>query len=174
MNSGQRRPIQRGPERRVNTLRVVDQLLTRRTDMLARYWILAGLHDGDPDMTVSESLKLFCQSLMDYVALGHFELYQRIENGEERRQAAIDTAHRTFPKLLESTQVAVSFNDTYDTDDKLQEHINLKQNLSVLGEALAERVQLEDELMVSMMQCRRGTNPLPDRLAKERATARYI
>ncbi len=157
--------IQRGPDRRTNTLRVVNELVERRKRVLALYWELAELQPFDSERPVANSLKTFCQALMDYVALGHFELYKRIETGEERRQQAISTAKTTFPSILDTTQIAVEFNDAYDTDEKAEKHDKLKENLSKLGEALASRIEQENKLLISMMHCRRGTNPLPQKLA---------
>ena len=157
--------IKRGPDRRTHTLRVVSELIERRKRVLSLYWELGGLQPFSDDQPVAQTLKTFCQALVDYVALGHFELYKRIETGEERRHEAISTAKTTFPDILDTTQVAVAFNDTYDTDEKVAKHENLKANLSTLGEALALRIEQENKLLISMMHCRRGTNPLPQKLA---------
>lgn len=165
-NIQQRIKVQRGPDRRTHTLRVVNELVSRRKRVLSLYSTLAGLQPFNDNDSVAESLRTFCQALMDYVALGHFELYKRIENGEERRQSAIKTAKTTFPSILDTTQIAVEFNDAYDTDEKLAAHDNLKENLSRVGEALATRIEHENKLLISMMHCRRGTNPVPAQLAE--------
>ncbi|RTZ59728.1 MAG: Rsd/AlgQ family anti-sigma factor [Gammaproteobacteria bacterium] len=159
--------VQRGPDRRTNTLRVVNELIKRRKRVLAKYWELAGLEPFNSNTPVTDKLTVFCQSLMDYIALGHFELYNRIENGQERRQQAISTAKTTFSVILDTTQKAVAFNDIYDTDEKARRHENLDTRLSILGEALATRIENENKLLISMMHCRRGTNPLPQKLAEK-------
>ena len=161
-----RAKVQRGPDRRTNTLRVVNELIERRKRLLALYQELAAMQPFGKDQPVAQTLTSFCQALVDYVALGHFELYKRIETGEERRQQAIATAKESYPVILETTGVAVDFNDAYDTDEKAARHENLKENLSRLGEALAMRIEQENRLLVSMMHCRRGTNPLPAKLAQ--------
>ncbi len=165
-NAKGRGRIQRGPDRRTNTIRVVNELIERRKRVLTQYWELAGLEPFGNDAPVAEKLKSFCQSLIDYIALGHFELYNRIENGEERRQQAIITAKTTFPDILDTTHKALAFNDIYDTDEKIRRHEDLEARLSMLGEALATRIEQENKLLISMMQCRRGTNPLPRKLAE--------
>ena len=64
--------------------------------------------------TVIRKLEDFNQQLVDYTALGHFEIYERIIDGKERRGNIKLVADRVYPTISETTQLFVDFNDKYD------------------------------------------------------------
>jgi regulator of sigma D len=99
---------------------------------------------------VQEALGEFCQVLMDYMAFGHFEIYDRISRNEERRSSVVRVAEEVYPKVVEATDAAVAFNDKYDSSDHEIVLDQLSQDLSVLGEKLATRVEMEDRLVAAM------------------------
>ena len=81
----------RDKERRTGSQELVQKLVAERTEMLVLYCQLAGLEpfgNGKNSRTkpAQELLQKFCQVLVDYIAAGHFSLYERIVNGTERRQ----------------------------------------------------------------------------------------
>ena len=84
---------------------------------------------------------------MDYIAAGHFTLYERIVNGEERRQRVAEVADDIYPDIAETTGAALDFNDKYERPEKVNEGEQLSADLSVLGEQLANRIELEDKLI---------------------------
>ena len=100
--------------------------------------------------TSEETVRELCQVLVDYVAAGHFTLYDRIAKGEERRQPVRDIATRIYGQLEETTQAALDFNDAYQLPAAAQNYARLAQDLSQLGETLAQRVELEDQLLATM------------------------
>ncbi len=135
---------------------VVNKLLTERKEMLALYCRMAGIDSYSTDTkdvkdTNNESdqqlLQEFCQVLIDYIAAGHFGLYERIINGQERRRSVADEAKKLYPRIAESTQIAVDFNDKYDCEDYCDISEDFQSDLSYLGEQLATRIELEDRLI---------------------------
>ena len=92
----------------------------------------------------------FCQILVDYVAAGHFALYERILEGKERRKEVADIAGEIYERIAQSTQNALDFNDKYDCGDHCTELDSLSQDLSRLGEDIALRIELEDRLLSAM------------------------
>ena len=60
-------------------------------------------------------------------------------------------AESIYPRIAETTDAAVNFNDKYETlaEDELKTH--LENDLSKLGEELAMRIELEDRLISSMI-----------------------
>ncbi len=100
--------------------------------------------------TSEETVREFCQVLVDYVAAGHFTLYDRIAKGKERRQAVRDIAARIYGQLEETTQIALDFNDAYQLSASAQNFTKLAHDLSQLGETLAQRIELEDQLLATM------------------------
>lgn len=139
-------------EHRTRTQEMVTNWLAERQQMLVLYCKLAGIESFDPDKPEKQLLKDFCQLLVDYVAFGHFEVYDRITAGNERRSEVIRVAEEAYPRITRVTRQVVSFNDKYDLTDHEQSLDNLNEDLSRLGEALASRIELEDQLVKALMQ----------------------
>lgn len=148
--------VQPATDRRARTKRELKQLINERNEVLALYCSLAGC-DGNritsADNIEIESLQEFCQLLIDYIATGHFELYSRISEGKERRTEIIRLANTIYPRIERSTALAVEFNDTYDGGNKFTDELKneLPNRLSSLGEELATRIELEDQLINTLL-----------------------
>lgn len=142
-------------DRRSRTHREIKQLIAERNEVLSMYCNLAGC-DGtnvNTDEIQPDQIQEFCQLLIDYIAIGHFELYQRISEGVERRHEIVKLADSIYPRIEKTTQVAVEFNDKYDSGNDLSE-ISISQltnHLSTLGEELATRIELEDQLITTLL-----------------------
>ena len=136
-------------DRRAGSREVVRKLLSERTEMFVLYCRLAGLspYQGKPKNGVHELLQEFCQVLVDYIAAGHFSVYERIISGTERRKEVAELAAEIYPQIAESTESALSFNDHYDTDQLFELSASFHEELSKLGEQLALRIELEDKLL---------------------------
>ncbi|HEY9200593.1 MAG TPA: Rsd/AlgQ family anti-sigma factor [Gammaproteobacteria bacterium] len=148
--------VQPATDRRARTKREIKQLINERNEVLALYCSLAGC-DGNritsADNIEEESLQEFCQLLIDYIATGHFELYSRISEGKERRTEIIKLANTIYPRIERTTALAVEFNDTYDGGNKFTDELKtqLPSRLSILGEELATRIELEDQLINTLL-----------------------
>lgn len=138
---------ERSEDRRSNTRELVDKLLEERAKMLVLYYRAAGLEADPPEESVAKAVQEFCQLLVDYIAAGHFTLYERIVNGQERRQQVAEVANDIYPDIAATTGAALDFNDKYEHPEKASEDEQLAQDLSVLGEHLASRIELEDKLI---------------------------
>lgn len=142
-------------DRRSRTRKEIKQLIAERNEVLSMYCNLAGC-DGtnvNTDEIEAEQIQEFCQLLIDYIAIGHFELYQRISEGAERRQEIVRLADTIYPRIEQTTQVAVEFNDKYDSGNDLSSisKEELTSHLSRLGEELATRIELEDKLINTLL-----------------------
>ncbi|MBS1212660.1 MAG: anti-RNa polymerase sigma 70 factor [Proteobacteria bacterium] len=138
-------------ERRQLTNKLVQELLDERREVWAVYGQIADMQPFRPDQPLEIVVQRFCQILIDYVSLGHFGIFQRIGDGNERRQRVVNLAAQVYPRIAEATQAAVQFNDTYDTVDGDSLRKSLAEDLSKLGEELATRFELEDQLIQSLM-----------------------
>lgn len=138
-------------ERRSGTHEMIDKLLAERQEVLVIFCQLAGLqpysHRDD-----SELLQKFCQLLVDYSAFGHFEIYERLIDGRERRARVVAVAREVYPRIAEATEVAVVFNDKYDAADHDLDLDHLDADLSKLGEELAIRIEMEDRIVDALRQ----------------------
>ena len=129
---------------------LVDRWLTERQELVV---LLFSLSDTDKatdntDQSIA-TLRQFCQILLDYVSAGHFEVYdQLVREAEEYKDGSECLLSKLFPELKKSTDLALAFNDTYDTDEHCdQALVRLKDELSALGENLTQRFALEDRLI---------------------------
>ena len=142
-------------ERRSRTRKEIKQLIEERNSVLSQYYNLAKLtEDSDGDLSdTSELLEEFCQELVDYMATGHFEIYRRIEDGNERRDEITTLANEILPRINDTTQVAIAFNDLFDnTSDNNGEILKqLPASLEKLGKELATRIDLEDQFIDALL-----------------------
>ena len=146
--------VEQTQERRSATKDLVDKITAERTEVLSMFCRLAGLDpfkDEKPAKPAQVLLQEFCQILVDYIAVGHFGLYERIVNGKERRRDIADLAGRIYPRIANSTQIALDFNDKYDCEDHCEITDELQNDLSHLGETLAQRIELEDKLLRKLL-----------------------
>ena len=138
-------------ERRARTQKEIKQLIEERNTVLSQYYNLAKAtegYDGDENATL-EMVEEFCQELVDYMATGHFEIYRRIEEGNERRDDITKLADRIMPRINDTTQIAIAFNDLYDSSSNINQDAvdQLPNYLAKLGEELATRIDLEDQFI---------------------------
>ncbi len=112
---------------------------------------VAGVEPYSEEKPNQESLQAFCQLIVDYIAAGHFALYQRISEGKERRQRLAQLAEQIYPRIAETTQAVLDFNDKYEQAGESDDAAELSADLSKLGEHLAVRAELEDRLIAKML-----------------------
>jgi regulator of sigma D len=139
----------KGQDRRTGTQGAVSKLVAERTEMLTLFCRVAGLEpyeQGRHKSPPREVFQEFLQVLVDYLAAGHFSLYERIANGSERRRAVSDLAAQLYPRIAESTQAALDFNDRYD-GKPFEISPMFHEHLSQLGELLASRIEIEDKII---------------------------
>ena len=134
--------------RRTRQSQTINALLDERQQVLVSMCGLAELEASDvPSDAVIENLRGFNQQLVDYTALGHFEIYERIIDGKERRGNIKMVADRVYPSISDTTQLFIDFNDKYEGVDESESLVNLYRDLSSIGEAMAERIESEDVLL---------------------------
>lgn len=138
-------------DRRTRTRDLVNRILKERQELLVDYCQVAGLEPYTPDKRVASHLRDFCQVLVDYVATVHFELYNRLTEGNERRAAVLRIAEDGYPVISDTTQRVVDFNDRYEKVDPANIPGALPGDLSQLGELLATRFEMEDKLFSALL-----------------------
>ncbi len=139
-----------GADRRARARERLAALVASRTETLVRYSSLAGIRPYGAEERTEAELKRFCQALIDYAAAAHFQLYRYIADGKERRRAIRAVAEQVYPQIAASTDAILDFNDRYDVahlDDGRVE--KLADDLSRLGEILADRISLEDQVLAA-------------------------
>ena len=140
-----------GTDRRGKSREKLATLVRTRSETLSLYTELANQRPFEADEITSEALQEFCQALIDYAASAHFQLYRYISDKLERRAPVLDVADRIYPRIVQTTDVILRFNDKYEDVDILNGNAEvltlLDSDLSKLGETLAERIQLEDQVI---------------------------
>lgn len=137
-------------ERRQTVREKFHTLLQTRTETLALFSSLVGMRPFTTESGVQMVLQEFCESLVDYSASAHFQLYSYIESGQERRASVCKLAEQYYPRIAQTTQLILEFNEKYESEESSEDLGRLDKDLTVLGEALAERIQYEDQIISAM------------------------
>ena len=101
-------------DRRAESVQKLHTLLESRADTLVLYNQLAGFRPFDAKLELRELLEEFCESLVDYTASAHFQLYRFIAEGIERRKSVKELADKVYPHISSMTQKILDFNDKYE------------------------------------------------------------
>ena len=147
-------PVQSRHERRADSQKQLQTLVSSRTGTLSLYSRLAANKPFKSNKTTQKLLQEFCASLIDYTAGAHFQLYRFIDERKERRKPVSEVAERIYPKIIDSTQQILDFNDKYDCQDHCDNFERLETDLSTLGVILADRIEMEDQLIDALTASR--------------------
>ncbi len=145
MTSTQRASI----DRRSKSLNKLNTLMETRTETLTLFSQLAGMRPYQPNKELQLMLQEFCETLVDYTASAHFQLYRFIEEDAERRTEVRKIAEKIYPEIAASTRFILDFNEKYDCEDHCDNLSMLEHDLSKLGEVLADRITLEDQIITT-------------------------
>jgi regulator of sigma D len=123
---------------------VIDSWLGARKQLLVQYCELAGLPPFEKSTNALPSyqkITSFCETLMDYVSAGHFEVYDQIA---QETQQLFDNL---YPQITATTDIALSFNDNFTNINENQGLDIFDKELSDLGQTLEQRFSMEDQLI---------------------------
>ena len=124
--------------------------LRERRDILVRYAVLAATQDkSDDPESLETGLRALCQLLVDYVSVGHFEVfYQLIREAEAFADGSGQLASDIIPLIGDTTEVILGFDEKYPLPKG--ETADYTADLSLLGEMLESRFELEDRLIAGL------------------------
>lgn len=138
-------------DRRKASSHLIENMLNERNRILSLLLQVSAMNKENPGQEDKDLLEEFCQLLVDYIAAGHFGLYGRIADGTERRKDVTDIASKIYPKIEVSTQQALEFTEKYNAESDNDSLRDLSADLSILGESLATRIELEDRLIMKFL-----------------------
>lgn len=135
--------------------------LYARVDALVKRWlderqalIVQMLALGDaarsprPGGELAETIRRFCEVLMDYASAGHFEIYDELlAEAEVHGDRNLGEGQRLFQHLQPTLDAIIRFNDIYEDPDDEDVQANLPHELSELGLVLENRFALEDRMI---------------------------
>lgn len=145
-----------GGERRARLQHTIQSLKELRQQVIVSFCEMSGIssfdtRDVEKHAVDPTRLRRFCQIMVDYTAMGHFEVYQRIIEGKERRNAVKEVANEVYPAIAETTDYLIDFNDKYDAFDATPEEVELlTADLDKLGQVLSIRGELEDQILLAL------------------------
>lgn len=128
---------------------LIDRWLKERQNLIVRYCELSDPDSKSEPGNLSEKFGKLCEVLLDYVSAGHFEIYEQlIQEAKEFDDGGIELAYRVYPRIQQSTELALNFNDRVDGGRIEEKDVaELFEELSKLGEALETRFESEDFLI---------------------------
>ena len=131
---------------------LIDSWLEERQLLLVNFCSLFKTDDTTNQQTLPDYplITKFCQQLVDYISLGHFEVYESlVAESETKGDTSLTLAKTLYPAIQETTEFALVFNDKYTHINNIDDYAVLADDLSKMGEALATRIELEDQLIDS-------------------------
>lgn len=144
-------------ERWAGVSQIIERWLEERQDLIVQFCGVSGVHEYSPK-TAHSALRLqnFCQVLVDYMSAGHFEVYyELIREAEAFEDGSVEEGKRILAKIQDTTDLALAFNDTYANSTEESALEVLPKALSTLGETLAARFELEDQLIAVIHEAHR-------------------
>ena len=139
-----------GVDRRGKSSEKLDALVSARNETLTLLTELAGRQPFHADQSMEQALRRFCEALIDYTASAHFQLYRYLSDNRERRASVLAIADELYPKIVETTDMILRFNDKYEQMSLDNSVEFLALDLSSLGECIADRIQYEDQVISAM------------------------
>lgn len=125
---------------------LVESLQEERCELWSLYCQIAEMKPSFNSTKIRPVLSKFSQLLIDYVSLGHFGIYEHLLTEKQQTSSVISYANKIYPVFSNTTESAITFSDEYDETKRNFKTDNLAQDLSALGEQLAKRMELEDQL----------------------------
>jgi regulator of sigma D len=112
----------------------------------------------EPVGELSRRINSFCQTLVDYVSAGHFEVYNElITEAREFNDGSLSTGIDLYKAIEQSTDMALEFNDKYENEAHHQDSLaGLPRDMVELGNVLNLRFELEDKLISTAHDCHRS------------------
>ncbi|MHA6162684.1 sigma D regulator [Pseudomonas sichuanensis] len=124
---------------------LIDRWLKEREELVQAFRIL---RNAKPAFADKDKNRHFCAVLVDYVSAWHFEVSEQLVSeakafGDTR---SLELATQINPRIDESTQIALAFNDHCDKGECTDPE-RFAEKLGKLGSLLHERFELEDCLI---------------------------
>ena len=137
---------------------VIDRWLMDRQALLFSFCELAGINKRSECLPDPDEIDNFCSALLDYLSVGHFEVFDMLVENDNEGLALRD---KLYPRLTKTTDAALAFNDTFAQAVTPEQaagfdarpepgsalYAEFDSALAKLGETLEERFALEDELI---------------------------
>jgi len=125
----------------------IENWLVARKKLLVSYCQLSEMGEfSNSSPQQGNQLQAFCEQLIDYISEGHFEIFEQLlKEGYLFSDAkGLAIGEKLLATIHSHTEAVIDFNDKYLATDDLT---TLATDLSVLGEILAQRLEVEDKMV---------------------------
>jgi regulator of sigma D len=125
--------------------------LKERRDVLVKYAALAANIDRiDDHAQLDPGIRRLCELLVDYVSAGHFEVFHELLREAEAFADGSDAqAGDLITRIGDTTEVILGFEEKYPLTSG-EYGPTYEADLSLLGEMLELRFELEDRLITGL------------------------
>jgi regulator of sigma D len=130
-----------------DTSALVERWIEDRRELLVEYCDLTEVTDfSDAALNHEEKLEKFCELMVDYVSVGHFEIFIKLNESATLfdNNEGIELSQPLLAKIQITTDQILNFNDKYSTTKDLE---TLIIDLASLGEVFVQRFADEDTLI---------------------------
>lgn len=144
--------IQRMQEQWQGSSEVIDQWLNARQNLIIEYCKLADLrptsHKHRMERLPSrEEIHTFSQHLVDYISVGHFKIYEMVhQHWRLQHFVATPEIKEAYSNATLTTEPLLNFADKYAGIEDQNVLREFDDDLSLIGEILEVRFELEDLL----------------------------
>ena len=135
---------------------LLQRWLKERREVLVKYTATAArLESRSDEPPLEPEIQRLCQILVDYVSAGHFEIFNElIREAEAFADGSDKLANEIIPSIGDTTEVILGFDEKYVLEAGNPE--SLVADLSLLGEILESRFELEDRLIAVLHRSHAG------------------
>ncbi|ADZ89898.1 sigma D regulator [Marinomonas mediterranea] len=127
---------------------IIDRWLLQRRQLIEALVTIKGLGEYTP--TDTPKIQRLCEMLVDYVSVGHFGVYEQLalEAKDFNDTGALALFKKLMPEIESTTEVAIEFNDKYDTKEHCNAQLEeLPFSIQTVSVVMAERFGFEDQLI---------------------------
>lgn len=126
--------------------KLLQRWLKERRDILVTYTALASHPQAQEE---TGRLQALCELLVDYTSVGHFEVfYELIREAEAFGDDSENMALGLISRIGDTTEIILGFDEKYPLTSGQEG--DFSADLSLLGEVLETRFELEDQLIAGL------------------------
>ncbi|USD65427.1 sigma D regulator [Vibrio sp. SCSIO 43136] len=124
---------------------VIDHWLETRQSLIVEYCQLITSSDSLPS---AKELQSYCQHLVDYISEGHFKIYDMVmDRWKATGFSPTEEIDTTYGRIVLTTEPLLNFTDKYANVDPNGSLEGLDSDLSLIGEIMETRFEVEDQLI---------------------------
>lgn len=124
---------------------IVSNWLKERQELIVQVFSLT---QASPNAKRHSDISSLCEILMDYVSVGHFEVFDEILlEIEQLGQKEAQRSKQLLAKLQSTTDAALRFNDLFEGLSWREPSCSLSEELASLTIELEKRFEIEDQLI---------------------------